>query len=44
MLDKKQLEIILSKLKKVESPKPSLEQYTIPGDLAAQILNMALLN
>lgn len=44
MLNKKQLEIILSKLKTVETPKPSLEQYTIPGDLAAQILNLALLN
>jgi putative methylase len=44
MVDKKQLEIILSKLKAAESPKPSLEQYTIPGELAAQILNLALLN
>jgi len=44
MLDKKQLEIILSKLKTVENPKPRLEQYSIPGDLAAQILNLALLN
>ena len=44
MLDKKKLEIILSKLELTEFPKPSLEQYTIPGDLAAQILNMALLN
>jgi putative methylase len=44
MLNKKQLEIILSKLKTAENPKPSLEQYTIPGELAAQILNLALLN
>lgn len=44
MLNKKQLEIILSKLKTAESPRPSLEQYTIPGELAAQILNLALLN
>ena len=44
MLTKKQLEIVLSKLKTAESPRPSLEQYTIPGELAAQILNLALLN
>ncbi len=44
MLNKKQLEIVLSKLKPVQNPKPSLEQYTIPSDLAAEILNLASLN
>ena len=43
-MDKKQLEIILSKLELQSNPKPSLEQYTIPGDLAAEILNLALLS
>lgn len=43
-MDKKHLEIILSKLKPVQNPKPSLEQYTIPGDLAADILHFAHLN
>lgn len=44
MLTKKQLEIILSKLKPTENPKPSLEQYTIPSNLAAEILNLAYLS
>jgi len=44
MLNKKQLEIILSKLKLPDLPKPSLEQYTIPSDLAAEILNLAYLS
>ncbi len=44
MLDKKQLEIILSKLKSPDLPKPSLEQYSIPGALAAEILNLAYLS
>ncbi len=44
MIDKKQLEIILSKLKTPDLPKPSLEQYTIPSDLAAEILNLAYLS
>ncbi|MEM7821558.1 MAG: METTL5 family protein [Candidatus Aenigmatarchaeota archaeon] len=43
-MDKKSLAIILSKLKEPKSPKPSLEQYTIPGDLAAEILNLAYLH
>lgn len=43
-MDKKQLEIILSKLKSPSYPKPSLEQYTIPSDLAAEILNLAYLS
>ena len=38
---KKQLEIVLSQLREIEKPKPELEQYTIPGDLAADILNLA---
>lgn len=43
-MDKKQLEIILSKLKEIERPKAELEQYTIPSDLAAKILNSAYLS
>ncbi|MBI2543389.1 MAG: methyltransferase [Candidatus Aenigmarchaeota archaeon] len=43
-MTKKQLEIILSKLKPAENPKVSLEQYTIPSGLAAEILNLAYLN
>ena len=42
-MDKKQLEIILSQLKEPLLPKPSLEQYTITGNLAAEILNLAYL-
>lgn len=44
MINKKQLEIILSKLEVFDSPKPYLEQYTITGTLAADILNLACLN
>ncbi len=44
MITKKQLEIILSKLKPVQNPKPTLEQYTIPSDLAADILHFANLS
>jgi putative methylase len=44
MLNKKKLEIILSKLKEVEDPRIELEQYTIPSDLAAEILNIAYLS
>lgn len=43
-MNKKQLEIILSKLKPIQNPKPTLEQYTIPSDLAADILHFAHLN
>lgn len=43
-MDKKHLEIILSKLKPIQNPKPTLEQYTIPGDLAADILHFAYLS
>lgn len=43
-MKKKQLEIILSKLKPIQNPKPTLEQYTIPSDLAADILHFAYLN
>jgi len=40
-MDKKQLEIVLSQLKENPKPKVELEQYTIPGELAAQIINIA---
>jgi len=44
MLTKKRLEIVLSKLKDNPNPKSGLEQYTIPGGLAAEILNLASLS
>ncbi|NCO97067.1 MAG: RNA methyltransferase [Candidatus Aenigmarchaeota archaeon CG_4_10_14_0_8_um_filter_37_24] len=43
-MSKKQLAIILSQLKSNPTPNPSLEQYEIPGDLAAEIINQALLS
>lgn len=42
-MNKKELEIILSKLKTPEKPKEGLEQYTIPSNLSAEILNLAKL-
>ncbi len=44
MHSKKQLEITLSKLKPIDNPKPSLEQYTIPGELAGDILHLAYMS
>jgi len=41
MLAKKQLEIALSKMRVPEKPDVKLEQYAIPSDLAADIINMA---
>lgn len=43
-LTKKQLEIVLSQLKENTDPKVELEQYTIPGGLAAEIINIACLS
>jgi len=43
MLTKKRLEIVLSQLKKTENPEAGLEQYTIPGNVAAQMINTAYL-
>jgi len=43
-MDKKQLEIILQQLKEPPLPKPSLEQYTIPSGLGAEIINLAYLH
>jgi len=43
-MDKKQLEIILSQLKENPSPRVELEQYNIPGGLAAQIINIAYIS
>jgi putative methylase len=40
---KKEIELILEKLKPLEKPKVSLEQYTLPSYLAAEILNHAFL-
>jgi len=43
-MDKKELEILLSKLKEISHPDVELEQYTIPSNLAAEILNLAYLS
>jgi len=40
-LRKKRLEILLSKLKSLQTPKMDLEQYTIPANLAAEMLYIA---
>ncbi|MEM5853448.1 MAG: METTL5 family protein [Candidatus Aenigmatarchaeota archaeon] len=42
-MKKKELELILEKLKPLQKPKLKLEQYTIPSYLAAEILNFAFL-
>lgn len=44
MMKKKELELILERLKPIEKPKIELEQYTIPSYLAAEILNLAFLS
>ncbi len=41
MLPKKQLAIVLSQLNSNPNPSPDLEQYEIPGELAAEIINLA---
>ncbi|MBD3156166.1 MAG: methyltransferase [Candidatus Aenigmarchaeota archaeon] len=43
-LSKKQLAILLSQLDSNPSPDPNLEQYEIPGELAAEIINLAFLS
>jgi putative methylase len=43
MITKKKLAILLSKLKTNPKPRIDLEQYSIPGELAADILNIAYL-
>ena len=43
-MNKKQLSIVLSQLKSNSNPKPGLEQYTIPGNLASEIINLAYLS
>jgi putative methylase len=40
-LKKKHLAMLLSRLKGFESPKPELEQYRTPGDVAAELLWLA---
>jgi putative methylase len=40
---KKEIELLLEKLKPLDKPKVKLEQYTIPSYLAAEILNLAYL-
>lgn len=44
MLKKRKLQVILQKLKEAKKLKPKLEQYFIPGNLAAEILNIAYLS
>jgi putative methylase len=44
MITKKQLEIVLSKLKEIEKPKIELEQYSTPSHIVAEILNLAYLS
>jgi len=41
---KKEIELLLEKLKPLEKPKVKLEQYSIPSYLAAEILNLAFLS
>jgi len=41
VLRKKRLEILLSKLKSLQFPKMDLEQYSIPANLAAEMLYIA---
>jgi len=41
VLRKKRLEILLSKLKSLQFPKMELEQYSIPANLAAEMLYIA---
>ena len=41
---KKELELVLAKLKALEKPKVALEQYTIPASLAAEIINIAYIS
>ncbi|OYT42782.1 MAG: RNA methyltransferase [Candidatus Aenigmarchaeota archaeon ex4484_224] len=43
-MDKKKIEILLSKTKEIKKPKIFLEQYTISSSLAAEILNFAYLH
>ncbi len=42
-MDKKELEIVLSKLKKIKNPKVNLEQYQTPSYIASDILFNAYL-
>ena len=44
MNSKKQLEVRLSKLKQLSSPKASLEQYQTSSDIAAEVLWTAYMN
>jgi len=41
---KKQLEVALSKLEQINSPKVDLEQYQTPSDIAAEVLWHAFMN
>jgi len=41
---KKHLEIILSRLDRIDEPKLELEQYSTPPDVAAEMLNLAFLS
>lgn len=43
-MNKKDLEIIFSRFEKIKNPKVKLEQYTLPDDIAAEIINTANLD
>ena len=44
MKSKKQLEVALSKLTNIKSPKVDLEQYITPSDIASEVLWLAYMN
>ena len=44
MKSKKELEVILSKLNQINSPKVNLEQYATPSNIAAEVLWLAFMN
>ena len=44
MNSKKELEVILSKLKQIDLPKVELEQYFTPSNIAAEVLWLAFMN
>lgn len=44
MKSKKELEVVLSKLKQISSPKVNLEQYATPSNIAAEVLWLAFMN
>lgn len=43
-MNKKELAILFSKFENIKNPKVNLEQYTLPDELAAEIINIANLD